>query len=108
MKNKLNSSQELKIKELITKYNDVLLISMRLAVAEDFVNLMVLNREDSDFILKDLFNNKEAFQKIIMKEFLKKNSSFVLEDLKLMENSACNFESKIGRRKQNKQLKADL
>ena len=34
--------QEEKIKELIQKYNDILLVSMRLAVSEDFMNLMLL------------------------------------------------------------------
>jgi len=78
--------QEDKIKELIQKYNDILLVSMRLAVSEDFMNLMLLNRDDSEFLLKDLFQNKEDFSRLIMKEFLKKNSTSVLHDLKNMEN----------------------
>ena len=78
--------QEEKIKELIQKYNDILLVSMRLAVSEDFMNLMSLNRDDSEFLLKDLFQNKEDFSRLIMKEFLKKNSTSVLHDLKKMEN----------------------
>ena len=78
--------QEVKIKELIEKYNDILLVSMRLAVSEDFMNLMLLNRDDTDFILKDLFKNKEDFSRLLMKEFLKKNSTSVLQDLKHMEN----------------------
>ena len=51
----MTGEQELKIKKLISKYNDILLVSMRLAISEDFVNLMLLNRDDSQFVLKDLF-----------------------------------------------------
>lgn len=80
--------QEEKIKELIQKYNDILLVSMRLAVSEDFMNLMLLNRDDSEFLLKDLFQNKEDFSRLIMREFLKKNSTSVLQDLKKMENDS--------------------
>ena len=88
----MTEAQEQKIKELIVKYNDILLVSMRLAIAEDFVNLMVLNRDDSDFILKDLLNNKDEFNKLIMKEFLRKNRISVVDDLKFMENSIPNFQ----------------
>ena len=88
----MTEAQEQKIKELIVKYNDILLFSMRLAIAEDFVNLMVLNRDDSDFILKDLFNNKDEFNKLIMKEFLRKNRISVVDELKFMENSIPNFQ----------------
>ena len=88
----MTEAQEQKIKELIVKYNDILLVSMRLAIAEDFVNLMVLNRDDSDFILKDLLNNKDEFNKLIMKEFLRKNRISVVDELKFMENSTPNFQ----------------
>lgn len=88
----MTEAQEQKIKELIVKYNDILLVSMRLAIAEDFMNLMVLNRDDSGFILKDLFNNKDEFNKLIMKEFLRKNRISVVDELKFMENSTPNFQ----------------
>ena len=88
----MTEAQEQKIKELIVKYNDILLVSMRLAIAEDFMNLMVLNRDDSGFILKDLFNNKDEFSKLIMKEFLRKNRISVVDELKFMENSIPNFQ----------------
>lgn len=88
----MTEAQEQKIKELIVKYNDILLVSMRLAIAEDFMNLMVLNRDDSGFILKDLFNNKDEFNKLIMKEFLRKNRISVVDELKFMENSIPNFQ----------------
>jgi hypothetical protein len=72
---------------------------MRLAIAEDFVNLMLLNRDDSEFVLKDLFQNKEEFNKLIMKEFLKKNSSTVIQELKFMENPLPDFQNLLARKK---------
>ncbi len=95
----MNAEQEQKIKGLISKYNDILLVSMRLAIAEDFVNLMVLNRDDSEFVLKDLFQNKEEFNKLIMKEFLKKNSSTVVQELKFMESPLPDFQNLLARKK---------
>ena len=95
----MNKEQEKKIKDLIVKYNDILLVSMRLAIAEDFVNLMLLNRDDSDFILKDLFNNKEDFNKLIVKEFLKRNSSSVSHELKSMKNTLPDFKKMMTRHK---------
>ena len=93
----MNKEQEKKIKDLIVKYNDILLVSMRLAIAEDFVNLMLLNRDDTDFILKDLFNNKEGFNKLIVKEFLKRNSSSVMHELKSMKNTLPDFKQMMSR-----------
>ena len=95
----MNAEQEQKIKDLISKYNDILLVSMRLAIAEDFVNLMLLNRDDSEFVLKDLFQNKEEFNKLIMKEFLKKNSSTVIQELKFMESHLPDFQNLLARKK---------
>jgi hypothetical protein len=83
----MTKSQEKKIKSLIDKYNDILLISMRLAIAEDFVNLIVLNREDSSFELTSLLKDKDQFNAFILKEFLKKNSSSVIDELKSMEET---------------------
>ena len=87
----MTKKQEKKIKELLQKYNDVLLVSMRLAITEDFVNLVIVNQEDTDFELKDLINQKEAFSNYVMKEFLKQNSSTVLDDLKFMEEPKINL-----------------
>lgn len=78
-------SQEAKIKQLLEKYNDILLVSMRLAVAEDFTNLIVLNKDDADFELIDLLKNKDQFTNYLMKEFLKQNSSSVARELSSME-----------------------
>lgn len=81
----MERSQERKIKELLQKYNDVLKVSMRLAVTEDFVNLLIVNRDDRDFELRELIENKEEFSNYVMKEFLKQNSSSVAGDLKGMD-----------------------
>ena len=81
----MTKTQELKIKNLLEKYNDILLVSMRLAVTEDFVNLVIVNGDDTDFELRELINKKEAFSNYVLKEFLKQNSSSVVSDLKLME-----------------------
>lgn len=82
----MNPQQEKKVRELVEKYNDVLLHSMRLAVAEDLINLMILNKEDSDFELKELLNDKTSFYNLILKEFLKKNSSSVINELRDMDD----------------------
>ena len=82
----MTTTQQQKIKKLVSKYNDILLNSMRLAVAEDFINLILLNREDSEFELKDLMEDKNDFYNAILKEFMKQNSSSVLDDLKKMED----------------------
>jgi hypothetical protein len=94
----MTKEQEQKIKRLIAKYNDILLVSMRLAIAEDFVNLMILNRDDSDFVLKDLFNNKDEFNKLIMKEFIKKNRASVTQELKFMESPLPDFQNILKRK----------
>ncbi len=82
----MNPHQEKKVRELVEKYNDVLLHSMRLAVAEDLINLMILNKEDHDFELKELLNDKTSFYNLILKEFLKKNSSSVISELRDMDD----------------------
>jgi hypothetical protein len=82
----MTSHQEKKIRELVEKYNDVLLHSMRLAVAEDLINLMILNKDDGDFEMKDLLNDKTSFYNLILKEFLKKNSSSVISELRDMND----------------------
>ncbi len=87
----MTPQQEEKITELIRKYNDILLISMRLAVAEDFLNLLILNRDDQEFELNDLLNKKEELTNHIMKQFLKMNSSPILEDLRSQEFNTPDF-----------------
>jgi hypothetical protein len=77
----MTPKQEEKIKSLLEKYNDILLVSMRLSVAEDFTGLVILNKDDTDFELSSLLQNKEGFSNYIMKEFLKQNSNPVTSKL---------------------------
>ena len=81
----MTPNQEEKIKSLLEKYNDILLVSMRLSVAEDFTGLVILNKDDTDFELSSLLQNKEGFSNYIMKEFLKQNSNPVTSKLGEME-----------------------
>ena len=81
----MTPNQEQKIKSLLEKYNDILLVSMRLSVAEDFTGLVILNKDDTDFELSSLLQNKEGFSNYIMKEFLKQNSNPVTSKLGEME-----------------------
>lgn len=76
-----------KIKQLLKKYNPVLMESMRNAIAEDFVNLIILNEEDKDFDLKDVIKEKTVFKDHVMREFFRQNSSSVVEELKAMEKA---------------------
>jgi hypothetical protein len=91
----MTEEQQLKIKELISKYNDILLNSMRLAIAEDFVNLVILNRDDEDIELRQLLENKNEYYNYILKEFLKKNSSSVVDELKSMDEPIIQLKRKV-------------
>jgi hypothetical protein len=91
----MTEDQQLKIKELISKYNDILLNSMRLAIAEDFVNLVILNRDDEDIELRQLLENKNEYYNYILKEFLKKNSSSVVDELKSMDEPTIQLKRKV-------------
>ncbi|PWL32663.1 MAG: hypothetical protein DCO96_03710 [Fluviicola sp. XM-24bin1] len=92
----MTEEQQLKVNELLEKYNDILLVSMRLAVAEDFVNLIIQNKDDTDFSLSNLLEDKQALSDYIMREFLKQNSSSVIGELSKME------EQKLSIQKQTK------
>jgi len=87
----MNEDQKDKIKDLLEKYNEVLLMSMKLAVTEDFVNLLIVNGDDSDFELKDLIKEKGNFSTYVMKEFMKQNSSNIASKLKHMEEPKIEF-----------------
>ena len=88
--------QEHKIKELIDKYNDVLKVTIRLAVSEDLINLMIVNKDDQDFELAELMKDKDTLSNYIMKEFLKHNGNSVSKELGRME------EKKLSIQKQKK------
>lgn len=89
----MTEDQEQLIDQLLAKYNPILLESMRLAVAEDFINLIIVNKEDTEFKLSELMEDKSNLTNYIFKQFLKQNSSSVVKDLKRMP------EQKMGRRK---------
>lgn len=82
----MTKTQAHKISELMAKYNDILLVSMRLAIAEDFTNLVILNRDDTDFELSELIHDKEVFSNYVIREFLKQNGSSVVKDLRSMND----------------------
>ena len=81
----MTKQQEIKLKKLLEKYNDILLVTMRLAIYEDLINLIIANKDDVDFELSELMKNKEDLSNFIIREFLKQNSSSVVNDLRTME-----------------------
>lgn len=97
----MTKNQEKKIKDLLEQYNDILLVSMRLAIAEDFINLIIVNRDDTDFELSDLLKDKDAFSAYVMKEFLKQNSSSVVDQLKTMDEPMPELKSRFKTRKKS-------
>ncbi len=98
----MTPAQQHKISELIEKYNDILMHSMRLAIAEDFINLIVLNRDDADFELTEFLNDKEQYYQFILKEFLRLNSSSVASELRKMEDQVSpNFRKTKKPKKEN-------
>jgi hypothetical protein len=68
---------------------------MRLAIAEDFVNLVILNRDNEDIELRQLLENKNEYYNYILKEFLKKNSSSVVDELKSMDEPIIQLKRKV-------------
>ena len=103
----MNSADKNRIKSLLEKYNDVLLLSMSIALAEDLINLIVVNSEDKDFELVDMMKDRKHFREFVTAEFLRMNSNHVLKDLKSMEEE---FTPKLLRRKgiKGKQRKLEL
>lgn len=82
----MTKDQEQKLNELLEKYNPILLNSMRLAISEDLIDLIILNKDDETFELSDLLQNKEELSNHIIRQFLKQNSSSsVLKELKEMD-----------------------
>jgi len=73
-----------KVSELIGKYNDILLESMKLALSEDLVNLIIVNKDDKDFDLKNFIKNRKEFKSYVLREFFKQNST-PLKGLSKME-----------------------
>jgi hypothetical protein len=73
------------IDRLLKKYNRVLLHSMSIAVAEDFLNLIVVNNEDSNFELIHLVKQKTEFREYVTAQFFKMNGPSLAEELKSMD-----------------------
>ena len=76
----------IRVRNLVKKYNDILLNSMSIALAEDLINLIVVNEEDKGFELSELVKDKNTFRACVTAEFLKLNSNSVLDDLKTMND----------------------
>lgn len=90
----MTRNQEDKIKKLLEKYNDILLVSMKLAVAEGFTNLVILNKDDNEFELNSLLKDKEQYSNYIMRAFLRQNSSPVIKELPKMSERKVNIGKK--------------
>ena len=74
-----------KVAKLVSKYNDVLKESMRNVVAEDLVNLIIVNGDDKEFELKDMISKKAKFKEMVFREFMRLNSNVVTKELSEME-----------------------
>jgi len=60
----MTPNEKEKIKALIQKYNPILKESIEIALVEDLFNLIIVNRDDTDFELKDLLKNKNNLKSL--------------------------------------------
>jgi hypothetical protein len=81
----LTQKEKKTIDRLLRKYNRVLLHSMSIAVSEDFLNLIIVNNEDSTFELNHLLTDKFEFKRYVTTQFFKINGPSLAEELKGME-----------------------
>ena len=81
----MTPNEKEKIKSLIQKYNPILKESIEIALVEDLFNLIIVNRDDTDFELKDLLKNKKQLKKFVMKEFIQLNNKLLTSELKHMD-----------------------
>lgn len=81
----MTSKEEHKIKQLIEKYNSVLSESMACSLTEDLFNLIIVNRDDTDFELAELLKDKENLKAFVLKEFIRLNNQPITSELKEME-----------------------
>ena len=58
---------------------------MGIAISEDLISLIISNREDTNFELKDFINKKEEFKQFVVNEFFKFNNKTVISELSGME-----------------------
>lgn len=81
-----------KLLDLLHKYNDVLLQSMKSAISEDLRNLIILNNEDVNLELKSTIADKKKFKEFVLQEFIKYNSPVAItKDLSSMEEVKFNI-----------------
>ncbi|PJC61603.1 MAG: hypothetical protein CO022_09015, partial [Flavobacteriales bacterium CG_4_9_14_0_2_um_filter_32_27] len=81
----MTSNEKQKIKVLIQKYNPILKESVEIALVEDLFNLIIVNRDDADFELKELLKDKKQLKKFVMKEFIQLNNKPLTSELKNMD-----------------------
>lgn len=81
----MTKKEKEQIDKLLEKYNAILLHSMSIAVAEDFINLIIVNQDDTGFQLNHLLKNKTSFRKYITAQFLKNNGPSISKELSEME-----------------------
>jgi hypothetical protein len=74
-----------KLAALVAKYNDVLYESFKITLAEDLVNLIIVNQEDQNFDLRTLMSQKSDFKEFVIREFFKNNYKPVTKNLSKME-----------------------
>lgn len=83
----MNQNEKILLSNLVNKYNSILLHSVQIAVAEDLINLIIVNGDDKGFELKNIVNNKEEFKQFVVSEFFKLNSGSILSELGSMEDT---------------------
>lgn len=81
----MTNPEQGKIKALIKKYNPILKESIENALTEDLFNLIIVNRDDKGFELKELLLEKEQLKTFVMQEFIKLNNKPITAELKNMD-----------------------
>ena len=81
----MTAKEKTRLKKLIKKYNPILRESIENALTEDLYNLIIVNRDDTAFELKELLQEKEVLKAFVMKEFIKLNNKPITSELKHMK-----------------------
>lgn len=81
----MNTIEQQKLRKLILKYNPILKESIENALTEDLFNLIIVNKDDRNFELKDMLSNKKELKSFVMKEFIQFNNKLVTSELKNMK-----------------------
>ena len=82
----MTTKEKNRLKKLIKKYNPILRESIENALTEDLYNLIIINRDDTAFELKELLQEKEILKAFVMKEFIKLNNKPITSELKHMKD----------------------